>query len=98
MIEFLLYSCASIPDIIFSVCMCVRYQAAPKDYHLRVIKRILMYLVLTPNLCLRYSKGSRFELLRYSDANYDGCKVDRNSTCGTCQFLGRFLVSWSLKK
>jgi hypothetical protein len=27
-----------------------------------------------------------------------GCKVDRKSTLGTCQFLGRSLVSWSSKK
>jgi hypothetical protein len=26
------------------------------------------------------------------------CKVDRKSTSGTCQFLGRSLVSWSSKK
>jgi hypothetical protein len=27
-----------------------------------------------------------------------GCKVDRKSTSGCCQFLGRSLVSWSYKK
>jgi hypothetical protein len=35
---------------------------------------------------------------RDSDSNYAGCKVDRKSTSGTCQFLGRSLVSWSSKK
>jgi hypothetical protein len=58
----------------------------------------MSYLVLTPNLGLWYPKGSHFELLGYSDANYAGCKVDRNSTSGTCQFLRWFIVSWSLKK
>jgi hypothetical protein len=57
-----------------------------------------MYLVLTSNLGLWYPKGSRFELLGYSDSNYAGCKVDMKSTSGTCQFLGRSLVSWSSKK
>jgi hypothetical protein len=56
------------------------------------------YLVLTPNLGIWYRKGSHFELLGYSDANYTGCKVDRKSTSGTCQFLGWSLVSWSSKK
>jgi hypothetical protein len=58
----------------------------------------MRYLVLTPNLGLWYPKGSHFELMGYSDANYARCKVDRKSTFGTCQFLGRSLVSWSSKK
>jgi hypothetical protein len=40
-IESLLYLCASQPDIILSVYMCARFQAAPKDYHLRAVKRIM---------------------------------------------------------
>jgi hypothetical protein len=63
-----------------------------------VVKRIFRYLVHTPNLGLWYSKGSTFDLLGYSDSDYAGCKVDRKSTSGTCQFLGRSLVSWSSKK
>jgi hypothetical protein len=58
----------------------------------------MRYLVVTPNLGLWYPKGSQFELLRYSDVDYAGCKVDRRSTSGTCHFLGRSLVSWSSKK
>jgi hypothetical protein len=56
-------------------------------------KRIMRYLVLTPNLGLCYPKGSHFEILGYSDANYVGCKVDRKSASETCQFLGWSLVS-----
>jgi hypothetical protein len=72
MIRFLLYLCASRPDIILSVCLCVRFQATPKDCYLRVVKRIMRYLVPTSNLGLWYHKGSRFELIRYSDADYAG--------------------------
>jgi hypothetical protein len=93
MIESLLYLCVSRPDIIFSMCMCARFQAAPKDCHLRAVKRIMRYLVLTPNLCLWYPKGSHFELLGYSDVDYARCKVDKKSTSRTCQFLGRSLIS-----
>jgi hypothetical protein len=48
----LLYLCASRPDIMFSVCMCAIFQATPKKCHMRVVKRIMRYLVLTPNLGL----------------------------------------------
>jgi hypothetical protein len=51
-IRSLFYLCTFRPDIMLSVCMCERFQATPKDYHLRAIKRIMMYLVLTPNLGL----------------------------------------------
>src|SRR3989337_4018036 len=46
----------------------------------------------------KYSKRSSFDLVGYSDSDYAGDKVDRKSTSGTCQFLGRSLVSWSIKK
>jgi hypothetical protein len=98
MIGSLLYLCASRPDIMLSVCMCARFQANPKECHLTAVKRILRYLLHTPNLGLWYPKGSKFYLLGYSDSDYAGCKVDRKSTSGTCQFLGRSLVSWSSKK
>jgi hypothetical protein len=84
MIGSLFYLCVSMSDIILSACMCARFQATPKDCHLRVVKIIMRYLVLTPNLDLWYPKGSRFELIGYSDVDYAGCKVDRKSTSGTC--------------
>jgi hypothetical protein len=98
MISSLLYLCASRPDVMLSVCMCARFQANPKECHLMAVKRILRYLIHTPNLVLWYPKGSKFDLLGYSNSNYASCKVDRKSTSGTCQFLGRSLVSWSSKK
>ena len=93
MIGSLLYLCASRPDIMLSVCMCARFQANPKECHLVAVKRILRYLVHTPNLGLWYPKGSKFDLLGYSDSDYAGCKVDQKNTSRTCQILGRFLVS-----
>jgi hypothetical protein len=98
MIGSLLYLCASRPDIMLCVCMCARFQAASKEYHLRAIKRIMRYLVLTPYLGLWYPKGAHFELIGYSDVDYAECKVDRKSTSRTCQFLGMSLVYWSSKK
>jgi hypothetical protein len=81
-----------------SVCMCARFQTNPKEVHLRAVKRIMRYLVYTPKFGLWYPKGSTFDLIGYSDADYAGCKIDRKSTSEACQFLGRFLVSWASKK
>jgi hypothetical protein len=98
MIGSLLYLCASRPDIMLSICMCARFQSDPNECHLVAVKRILRYLVHTPCFGIWYPNVSTFDLIGYSDSDYVGCKVDRKSASGTCQFLGRSLVSWSSKK
>jgi hypothetical protein len=80
------------------VCMCVRFQANPEEVHLRAVKRIMRYLVYTPMFGLWYRKGSNFDLIGYSDADYARCKIDRKSTSQTCQFFGRSMVSSASKK
>jgi hypothetical protein len=80
MIGYLLYLCASRPDIMLSICMCARFQSDPKECHLVAVKRILIYLVCTPCFGIWYPKGSTFDLIRYSDSDYAECKVDRKST------------------
>ena len=58
MIGSLLYVTASRPDVIFSVCMCARFQASPRESHLKATKRILRYLKHTQNVGLCYPKGA----------------------------------------
>ena len=98
MIGSLLYLCASRPDIMLSVGVCARFQSSPRESHLIAVKRILRYLVHTPTIGLWFPKGATFNLIGYADSDYAGCKVDRKSTSGTCQMLGRSLVAWSSKK
>ena len=98
MIGSLLYLTASKPDILFSVCMCARFQSDPKESHLSAVKRIIKYIRTYPMLDLRYSKESDFTLTGYSNADLDGCKVDSKSTIGTCPVLENMLVSWYSKK
>jgi hypothetical protein len=78
--------------------VCARFQASPRESHLKATKRILRYLKHTQNVGLWYPKGAKFKLVGYSDSNYAGCKVKRKSTLGTCQLLGISLVSWLSKK
>jgi hypothetical protein len=89
MIVSILYVTASRPDVMFNVCMCARFEASPRESHLKATKRILRYLKHTQNVSLWYPKGANFELVGYSDSDYAGCKVERKSTSGTCQLLGR---------
>ena len=98
MIGSLLYLTVSRPDIMFSVCLCVIFQDNPKESHLTAVNRIMKYLKGTTNVGLWYPKGSVFNLIGYSDADYAGCKTDRKSTSGTCHILGNALVSWACNK
>ncbi|GJW72620.1 retrovirus-related pol polyprotein from transposon TNT 1-94 [Tanacetum coccineum] len=52
MIGSLLYLTASRPDIMFSVCLCARFQEAPKTSHLEEVKRIFRYIKGTTHLGL----------------------------------------------
>jgi hypothetical protein len=70
MIGSLLYVIASRPDVMFSVCMCARFQASLRESHLKATKRILRYLKHTQNIGLWYPKGANFELIGYSDSDY----------------------------
>ena len=42
MIGSLLYLTASRPDIMYSVCLCARFQACPKESHLNAVKEYLV--------------------------------------------------------
>ncbi|GJT14003.1 putative ribonuclease H-like domain-containing protein [Tanacetum coccineum] len=98
MIGSLMYLTASRPDIMFAVCACARFQVTPKASHLHVVKRIFRYLKHQPKLGLWYPRDSPFELEAFSDSDYAGASLDRKSTTGGCQFLGRRLISWQCKK
>ncbi|GJX61642.1 hypothetical protein Tco_0294542 [Tanacetum coccineum] len=98
MIGCLLYLTASRPDIMFSVCLCPRFQEAPKTSHLEAVKRIFRYIKGTTHLGLRYPKGTGIETIVYADSDHAGDYVDRKSTSGICTFVGCCLTSWFLKK
>lgn len=87
MISSLLYLTASRPDILFSVYMYARYQSAPKESHLKVVKHIFMYLHGTSNYGLWYSKGSTCSLIGYVDSDFSDCKSDRKRTSETCHIF-----------
>ena len=69
MIGSLLYFTASRLDIIFSVCLCARFQSCPKESHLHAVKRIFKFLLGTIELEFWYPRNVEFKLVGYSDAD-----------------------------
>nr|GEX12694.1 putative ribonuclease H-like domain-containing protein [Tanacetum cinerariifolium] len=98
MIGSLMYLTSSRPDIMFTVCSCVRFKVTPKASHLHAVKRIFRYLKGKPHLGLWYPKDSSFDLVAYSDSDYAGASLNRKSTTRGCHFLGCRLISWQCKK
>ncbi|GJW01011.1 hypothetical protein Tco_1556262 [Tanacetum coccineum] len=98
MIGSLFYLAASRPDIMFSVCLCARFQENPKTTHLEAVKRIFRCIRGTSHLGLWYPKGTRIETIVYVDSDHTGNYVDCKSTSSVCTFMGCCLTSWFAKK
>ena len=98
MISSLLYLTASRPDISYSVRMCARYQANPKESYMTDLKRIIKYVKITAEFGVWYNKDTSDVLTRYSDTDCAGNADDRKSTSGGCFYVGNNLVSWMSKK
>ena len=82
MIGSFLYLTASRPDISYSVGVCTRYQANPKESHMIALKRIIKYVKATANFGVWYSKDTNDVLAGYSDADQAENANDRKSTSG----------------
>jgi hypothetical protein len=98
MVGSLLYSTATRPDIMQVVGLVGRFQSAPKETHLKAVKRIFRYLQGTLELGLWYPKDKDFNLTAYTDVDWESSIDDRKSTNGGAFFLGKSLVAWSRKK
>ena len=69
MIGSLLYLTTSRADISYSVGVCARYQANPKESHMIILKRIIKYVKTTADFSMWYSKDTNDVLVGYFDAD-----------------------------
>ena len=93
MIGSLLYLTSSRLDISYSVGVCARYQANPKESHMISLKRIIKYIKTTADFGVWYSKDTNDVLAGYSDVDWAGNADDRKSTSRGCFYVGNNLVS-----
>lgn len=71
----------------YSVGVCARYQANPKETHINANKRIICYFNGTVDCGIWYSKDSNVNLVIFSNAYWAGNVDDRKSTSGDCFYL-----------
>ena len=93
MISSLLYLTTSKSDISYSMGVCARYQANPKESHMIALKRIIKYVKTTADFGVWYSKDTNNVLVGYFNANWAGNANDRKNTSGDCFYVGNNLVS-----
>ena len=93
MIGSLLYLTASRPDISYSVEVCARYQANPKESHMIALKRIIKYVKTTADFDVWCSKDTNNVLAGYSGTDWAENADDRKTTSRGCFYVGNNLVS-----
>jgi hypothetical protein len=94
----LIYLTTTRPDISFVVGILSRFMQKPCEGHWSVAKRVLKYLKGTQDFGLKYSKVDDFNLIGYSDSDFDGDKENGVSTSGYLMSLGSTIVSWRSHK
>ena len=93
MIGSLLYLNASRPNVCYSVGVCERDQASPKDSHLLAVKKIIKCVSEIVVYGIWYTRDTTTSLVGYCDVDKARSSDDKNSTSGGCFFLGNSLVS-----
>lgn len=67
-------------NLSFTVEICARFQANPKETHLEVVNKIIRYVNDTINYDIWYSNDSNTHLVGFYDADWTENSNDRKST------------------
>ncbi|XP_038893744.1 secreted RxLR effector protein 161-like [Benincasa hispida] len=95
----LIYLSHTKPDISYAVSVVNQFMQAPyEEEHMEAVNRILRYLKSTPGKGLMFRKTDRKYIEAYTDFDWAGSVIDRNSTSGYCTFVWGNLVIWRSKK
>nr|XP_016451745.1 PREDICTED: uncharacterized mitochondrial protein AtMg00810-like [Nicotiana tabacum] len=89
----LLYLTMTRPDIAFVVQVLRQFMHAPKQSHMSVAMRIIMYIKGTPGLGLFMSAGGNMKLITYYDSDWGACVETRRSVTGYVIKFAEALIS-----
>ncbi|PKU82566.1 Retrovirus-related Pol polyprotein from transposon TNT 1-94 [Dendrobium catenatum] len=85
------------PDIAYSVNKLSQHMHNPEAQHIFLLKKLLRYIKGTIQFGIPITK-SELVLKSFTDADWAGDPSSRKSTSGFCSFLGKTLISWTVKK
>lgn len=88
----LLYSCATRPDITFSVNYLSRFMQTPTEKHFNGAKRVLHYIKGTTDYGILYGRATSVKLLSFSDSDWAGNDEQMKSISGNCFSMGTRII------
>ena len=94
----LIYLSHTCPDIAYAVSVVSQFMHNPSEDHMGVVIRILRYLKSSPGKGLMFSENVHLNIEGYTNTDWAGNILDRNSTSGYFTFMGGNLVTWRSKK
>lgn len=86
------------PDLMYGIAYLCRVLDKPIEQTWKAAKRMLNYLKGTREIGLEYKKSNNITIEGYSDADWGGHKLDRNSVSGSIIFYPGNPISWFSKK
>lgn len=96
-IVYILYLTEIILNIIFDVCKCAWFKYTPKESHLNMVLRIIIYLIWTYDFGLYYPNSTHFKLIGYLDVDCVGKKLIINLPVAAIRSLAHH-YPWHYKK
>ena len=85
-------------DLACAVNVVSQFMHNPSDHHMNVVNHIFAYLKLTPGKGVFFSKHGYIDVIRYTDSDFVGSRMDRKSTSEYLSFIGGNFVTWRSKK
>ncbi|KAG7533591.1 Reverse transcriptase RNA-dependent DNA polymerase [Arabidopsis thaliana x Arabidopsis arenosa] len=86
------------PDLSYYVGLLSRYMHEPKESHGAALKQILRYLQGTQTYGLCFSRGSKSELIGFSDSSHNIDEDDGRSTTGHIFYFNNCPITWCSQK
>ncbi|CAL2249092.1 unnamed protein product [Prunus armeniaca] len=83
----LIYLANTRPDIAYDVSVVSQFMHSPNISHRNAVDRILRYLKSAPRKGLMFSKNGDFEVVGYTDADWDGSIINKRSTSSYFTFV-----------
>ena len=82
MIGCLMYLTTTRPDILTVVTILSRFIHCASEMHLKVAKRVIRYVEGTYDFGIKFARSKEFELVGFSDSDWEGSIDDMRSTSG----------------
>lgn len=82
------------PDLGFAICLISRYMSQPGRTHWDAVRWVFKYLTGALDMCLTFTKQEMFDIVGYSDSDYNSDLDRRRSVSAYIFQVGGNTVSW----